>query len=390
MDQHKFVRITSNPNLPAGHSGIALNTGKLDRPEGNPGAVYISALAPSSQKTMISYLNWSARQLIDLHNKNERQTLEGDGCNRELDAADFLPPHADDQELYAHFSWNQLSFGTVTYLLNVRRSTWVAVGKNSNRAFKQVSNAALRSLVSALKGVVKKAVHLGWISAEEENAIRGIQAPSPSMDRQAERHTLTNKEIILLIEATAEDTSPHGVRDAALLSVLLGMGIRRDEVGSIDVDSVNQPSGRSRDKTGRLQITFKGKGDKVATLPVPNWAQPYLKKWMDCRDSEFPGPLFVPISVHEEIKRESGLTGEGVAWILEKRLALAGVNPAIRAHDLRRTFGVRKLEAGMDLMSIKELMRHSSVTTTQRYLQHFNKEKLYEDAYNDPLFDRSK
>ena len=70
----------------------------------------------------------------------------------------------------------------------------------------------------------------------------------------------------------------------------------------------------------------------------------------------------------------------------EAALQMAGISPAFRLYDLRHTFGSRSAMAGVDLATLKELMGHSNISTTMRYIhptpEHKRQAVLKLERYN--------
>lgn len=68
---------------------------------------------------------------------------------------------------------------------------------------------------------------------------------------------------------------PQGIRDAALLACLLGCGLRRAEVCSLDWEQWQQREGRW------CFVDLAGKGDKRRTVPAPDWVAEYVNEWRE-------------------------------------------------------------------------------------------------------------
>jgi site-specific recombinase XerD len=209
-------------------------------------------------------------------------------------------------------------------------------------------------MLSSVRGVLREAWNLGMLSAEEFQ--RAIRVKAVKGTRLPAGRALTAGEIRTLFRTCAEDPRPAGVRDAALLAVLYGAGVRRAEVVKLDAADFGADSGEVRVRSG--------KDNKDRITYVQGLGCTAVEVWMDVRGSEA-GPLFVPIHrsgrIHLRRMRE-----QSVYDILERRAEAAGI-PPFSPHDLRRTFAGDLLDAGADISTVQQLLGHASVTTTQRY-----------------------
>jgi site-specific recombinase XerD len=195
---------------------------------------------------------------------------------------------------------------------------------------------------------------LGLTTAEEyERAadIKGIKAETLPRGR-----ALTSGELRALFQACADDPSPAGRRDAALLAVLYGAGLRRSEAVALDLADYDS-------ETGALTI-YAGKGRKDRLAYATNGATLALKEWLTARRTD-PGPLFLPITWYGEMQTHR-MTTQAIYGALEKRGKQAGITH-FSPHDLRRTFVSDLLDAGADVSMVQQLAGHSNVSTTQRY-----------------------
>lgn len=146
-------------------------------------------------------------------------------------------------------------------------------------------------------------------------------------------------------------------RDAALLAVLYGCGLRRAEVVSLDLDDY-QP-----EETGAT-LKVRGKGNKERLAHVNNGVQAALEVWVAERGGQ-PGPLFLPVNkAGRTIHRR--MTGQAVLWVAQQRAAQAAVEH-FTPHDLRRSFVSDLLDAGADLSTVQQAAGHAQVATTARY-----------------------
>ena len=146
------------------------------------------------------------------------------------------------------------------------------------------------------------------------------------------------------------------MRDAAILAVLVGCGLRRSEVVALDMECVIT---RSRRFGCSVRVT------KNASLMCLTGAWQRLMRWVNEVRGEQPGALFQRIRRFDDVTADR-MTDQAIYHILETRRIEAGLEK-FAPHDLRRTFASAMLDNGEDIITVKDAMGHASVTTTQKY-----------------------
>jgi len=154
-------------------------------------------------------------------------------------------------------------------------------------------------------------------------------------------------------------TTTRGLRDRAILAVLLGCGLRRSEVAALTFAHVQQRDGRW------CIVDLVGKHGRVRTAPMPTWVKVAIDAWTS-PIGVVAGHVFRPVNRAGSITGER--LGEKVVWQLLKPYAEAADVPGIAPHDCRRTCAKLCRAAGGELEQIQLLLGHASVQTTERYL----------------------
>lgn len=216
------------------------------------------------------------------------------------------------------------------------------------------ATATVNTYLSALKGVAKEAWMLRLMDVESFQHIRAVRNLRGS--RLPRGRALPPEEIRALFEACETDKTSLGVRDAAMLAVILGCGLRRSEAVGLDFRDV-VTSERA------LRVLGKGNKERLSYMPAGSWQR--LLLWIDQVRGEQPGPLFTRIRRFDTLTNDR-LTDQAVYHILQVRQKQAGIGKCA-PHDLRRTFATAMLDNGEDLITVKDAMGHASVTTTQQY-----------------------
>lgn len=271
----------------------------------HPAAVYLSRLAPGSRPAM--------RSALDI-------------------LADLASPGATAETL----AWHKLGYQHAQALRSLLADRYAM--RTANR------------MLSALRGVVQEAWRLGLMSAEDSARIRDVAnidgTPDPS------GRALGAAEVGKLL-AACDSTTPRGARDAALVALLFGGGLRRAEVVGIDLADVDG---------NRVKVI--GKGRKARTVAVPQVAVSAVATWLAVRGTA-PGPLFTSVG-KSGVASMARLAASSVYDLLHEIGERAGV-ASFTPHDARRTRLTDLIDAGVDLAQVQRFAGHSNVATTLIY-----------------------
>lgn len=180
------------------------------------------------------------------------------------------------------------------------------------------------------------------------NAIQVKQSPG------SKAHTwLKPSEVRDLLSNCGDDI--YGQRDRVVLSLLLGAGLRRAEAANIMFDDIKQQGNRTV-----LQV--KGKGAKDRVIPISDNLARILENW---RKMAGDGHICRSVGMNREIGTQ--LSTVQIFRIVRQSGQRIG-KPDLAAHDLRRTYAQLGYEADIPITQISKLLGHTSVATTQKYL----------------------
>ena len=154
----------------------------------------------------------------------------------------------------------------------------------------------------------------------------------------------------------ADDGSPVGIRDVAMLELLYATGIRVGELVGLDLDDVDRD---------RNVVRVLGKGRKERAVPFGHPAARALERWLAhgrpaLRVEGAGAALFLGA-------RGRRIDQRAVRTLVHRRIAAVPGAPDIGPHGLRHTAATHLLEGGADLRSVQELLGHASLATTQLY-----------------------
>jgi integrase/recombinase XerC len=163
-------------------------------------------------------------------------------------------------------------------------------------------------------------------------------------------------ELVAVAARLADDGSPTGLRDSAMLEMLYATGVRVGELVALDIDDVDR---------GRNVVRVFGKGRKERTVPFGRPAAQALDAWLARGRPRLVAPgagaaLFLGA-------RGGRIDQRAVRTLVHRRIADVPGAPDIGPHGLRHTAATHLLEGGADLRSVQELLGHASLATTQLY-----------------------
>jgi site-specific recombinase XerD len=208
--------------------------------------------------------------------------------------------------------------------------------------------------LAALRAVLKECWRLGLLSAEDLQ--RACDVPRVKGERLPKGRAIAAGELRALMATCNDAARLIDVRDAAMLGVLYGAGIRRAELVALDVTDYDP-------ETGAVTVR-SGKGNKARITYAEGGARTALLAWL-AASRKTAGPLFCRIRKGNTLT-EHRLTPQAVLHVVETRLAAAQVAHA-SPHDFRRTFISDLLDAGADLAAVQQLAGHANIQTTARY-----------------------
>ena len=150
-----------------------------------------------------------------------------------------------------------------------------------------------------------------------------------------------------------------GIRDRAILAVLLGCGLRRGELIDLTQDHLQ----RREDHWAIVDLV--GKAGHVRTVPMPDWVKRTIDDWLNAAGIK-QGKLFRCVC------RKGAVWGtemtEKVVWHVVKEYAKRLGVSKLAPHDLRRSCARLCHSAGGELEQIQFLLGHVSIQTTEKYL----------------------
>ena len=238
--------------------------------------------------------------------------------------------------------------------MHIRR--WVAQMHSGGR-----SGRGIALILSGWRGFYVWLGREGLISSNPVQDVRAPKAPKPLPK------ALSVDDAVQLAEyhATPDVADPWlECRDAALVELLYGCGLRVGEVVGLDVQASATAKGWIDLDGGEAHVL--GKGSKRRSVPVGSKALQALQAWLAVR-----AQALTPATAEQTAmfigRNGTRLTAQAIWQRLRQRSLKAGLATPVHPHMLRHSFASHVLQSSQDLRGVQELLGHANITTTQVY-----------------------
>ncbi|GAA5512394.1 tyrosine recombinase XerC [Deinococcus carri] len=231
-----------------------------------------------------------------------------------------------------------------------------------------LSPSSINVRLSALRKLVREAADNGLLGAFEAETIARVKGVKQQGRRSGTWLSKAQAQALLLAPDT---TTLRGLRDRAILAVLLGCGLRRSELVGLTFAHLQQREGRW------VILDLTGKHGRTRTVPMPAWCKAAVDAWTRTAGLST-GHVFRPTAPRgEHVLARQRLSHEAVALIVRKygrQLGHDHLTPEdlegvrLAPHDLRRTFAKLAHKGGAPIDQIQLSLGHASIQTTEVYL----------------------
>ncbi len=239
----------------------------------------------------------------------------------------------------------------------VREITFVDVNKH----IQELENLGrkprtIKRRVAALRGFFEWLIALQVIPVNpaHRQVVRPVRGVA---DKDRVVTFLTRDQAETLLEVAGEHPL-SGIRDKAMLTVMLNCVLRRSEVAAMDYDHIARLG-----DFWILNLPYtKGGSDQYVKLPDHVYTEIMMvKEHYEHRD----GPIWRSVS---HVNRDGRLSANAVYEVVRKNAIKAGLSKAIGAHALRHTGCTIALESGATLQQVQAHARHKNIETTMVYV----------------------
>lgn len=210
--------------------------------------------------------------------------------------------------------------------------------------------------MSAIRRLASEAADNGLMAPELAAGIGRVKGVKREGTRTGNWLTVHQAEKLI---NTPDTETLKGKRDRALLAVLIGCGLRREETAVLTLEHIQQRDARW------VIVDMTGKGRRVRTVPMPSWTKVAIDEWTVASGFST-GRVFRPVNKGDRLCGES-MTAQSIFETVKKYAADIGLEN-IAPHDLRRTFAKLAHKGRAALEQIQLSLGHASIQTTERYL----------------------
>ena len=255
---------------------------------------------------------------------------------------------------------------------------WSQVDRLTLRAFlgwctrRRLSRRTIARKLSATRGFFR---YLHLEDVLDANPTRAVRAPRPERRLPAHLGTGDVEALFRLVEEGAAENTLAGTRALVIMELLYGSGLRLAELHGLDMTEL--------DLVGD-QAKVRGKGRKERIVPLTKAAVTAVRRY-EPRRAEALGAGTSASDRRALLLSNRGkrLSRRAIQKIVQTHLETAAENQDLSVHSLRHSFATHLLDAGADLMAVKELLGHVSLSTTRIYT-HTSRERLkqvYKEAH---------
>ena len=238
-----------------------------------------------------------------------------------------------------------------TKVQNAHIRRWVAQMHSGGR-----SGRGIALILSGWRGFYTWLGREGLVQSNPVQDVRAPKAPKPLPK------ALSVDDAVQLAEFSADDTDPWlEARDAAIVELLYGCGLRVGELVGLDLQASSSARGWIDAQAGEAHVL--GKGSKRRTVPVGRKALDALREWIAQRAAgRHSGEIALFLGRHG-----GRLSAQAIWQRLKLRSLRAGLATPVHPHMLRHSFASHVLQSSGDLRAVQELLGHANIGTTQVY-----------------------
>jgi integrase/recombinase XerC len=240
----------------------------------------------------------------------------------------------------------------LTQVLPAHVRRWVGQMHQAGR-----SGRGIALILSGWRGFYAWLGREGRVASNPVAGVRAPKAPRPLPKALSVDDAVT----LAAYRDEAADRPWNAARDAALVELLYGCGLRVGEVTGLDLRASPQAPGWIDLQAGEAHVV--GKGSKRRTVPVGPPALQAVRAWLAVRDARA-APDEAALFVGE---RGARITRQAVWKALRAHSLRAGLSAPVHPHMLRHSYASHLLQSSGDLRAVQELLGHANIATTQVY-----------------------
>lgn len=202
--------------------------------------------------------------------------------------------------------------------------------------------------MSAIKSYFKFLLKIGRISINPADSFKSLKVAKKV------QVPFSTEEVLKLLDSSYDTDDFEQSRDFLIIELFYATGIRREELINLKVPDVDLISN---------QIKVTGKRNKQRIIPLVSSIKDHVEKYLSLRDQ------FVEMTTYELFITSKGIKvyPSLVYRVIKSYFSKVSLKVKISPHVLRHTFATHLLDHGADLNAVKELLGHTSLSSTQIY-----------------------
>ena len=220
-----------------------------------------------------------------------------------------------------------------------------------------LAGATIRRKLAALASLFDHLLESNAIAGG--NPVHGVKRPRIETN-EGKTPALGDHQAKALLDAPEADTL-KGLRDRAILAVLLYHGLRREEAAQLSVSDIQE-------RRSIRHLRIQGKGGKLRFLPLHPVAAERIHSYLEMSGHHLVDrqvPLFVPLRGRST---GAGITANGIYTLVGFYAKRAGIEVAgLGVHGLRATAATNALEHEADIAKVQAWLGHANISTTRIY-----------------------
>jgi len=267
----------------------------------------------------------------------------------------------------------RLSFEKLSKKMIEEFLIWLEVGKKYSASSRNQRLAAIRSFFRYVQ-----------IESPENFSLSNLILSIPAKKAPEKTIEYLKPDALKVLLAAPDNTTKKGLRDLAIIALLYDSGARVQEIADLTVEDI---------RLAPATVKLTGKGAKTRIVPLMGQTAKILSIYLE--EYELTGEESLELTLFSN-RNNRKLTRAGISHILSKYAEIAKKNclkpfpKKITPHLLRHSKAMHLLQAGVNLIYIRDFLGHASVTTTERYAKADSeiKRKAIEKASHNFLPDK--
>ena len=250
--------------------------------------------------------------------------------------------YENDLRSFQNFCLNEFEISDLLSIQYAQIRNWIVALVNEG-----ISNQSINRKLSSIKSFYKFLLKLEQIEASPMAKHKSLKIPKNI------QVPFSEKEITNVLDLFEGATNFEEIRDKLIIELFYSTGIRRAEligIKIIDIDFANET------------VKVLGKRNKERYIPLLNSVQNSLQKYLEVRNE------IDTQDIHLFITKKGKIMYDTLVYrIINNYFSSVSTKVKKSPHILRHSFATHLLNEGADLNSVKELLGHSSLASTQVY-----------------------